>query len=428
MAARREWPPEDTLRWTPRQRQVLELIARGHTNGQIAESLGISFAGAKWHVSEVISRLGVSSREDAGSYWREAHGMRRKARHVAQAIFSVGAAKLVAAATGVAVLGAAIIAVLVLASGDGSGSDDEARAAQPATGTASPAAGTATPAIETATVPAAPIPVPTTIVPDGLDEDVVDMIQRAGVPLDRVTWVQQTVEAENYALTLHGAYADSVRTVAFATARPVDGDAEGALPWINNIAYALLTDGSGTLIEPRGSGGGYVREEETSGVMLFPPLSSPSDRQRVTIRYNELAGPHQQYVWASWGFTFDLPVYIDTVVMPDLPPGPLSDGRAALFIDSIVVSALQVTIEWHADGVDETYYDTTILPGIEIPRGIQVIQPGGSGSRIGGWFGIDQDPTTISGVSSFIADGPGDYVIVFGDPGTSTARWAFTLP
>ena len=66
---------------TPRQRQVLELIADGYTNGQIAEALGISFAGAKWHVSEVISRLGVSSREEAGSYWRPAPRLRRAGWH-----------------------------------------------------------------------------------------------------------------------------------------------------------------------------------------------------------------------------------------------------------------------------------------------------------------------------------------------------------
>ena len=55
--------------WTRRQRQVLELVARGHTNPEIAEKLGISLDGAKWHVSEVISKLGVRSREEAADYW-----------------------------------------------------------------------------------------------------------------------------------------------------------------------------------------------------------------------------------------------------------------------------------------------------------------------------------------------------------------------
>ena len=53
-----------------RQREVLDLLARGHTNPQIAERLGISLDGAKWHVSEVITRLGVDTREEAADYWR----------------------------------------------------------------------------------------------------------------------------------------------------------------------------------------------------------------------------------------------------------------------------------------------------------------------------------------------------------------------
>ena len=56
---------------TPRQREVLQLIARGETNGQIAARLGISLAGAKWHVSEIMGRLGVDSREEAAALWRE---------------------------------------------------------------------------------------------------------------------------------------------------------------------------------------------------------------------------------------------------------------------------------------------------------------------------------------------------------------------
>ena len=55
---------------TARQRGVLDLLARGCTNAQIAARLGISLDGAKWHVSEVIGRLGVSNREEAALVWR----------------------------------------------------------------------------------------------------------------------------------------------------------------------------------------------------------------------------------------------------------------------------------------------------------------------------------------------------------------------
>lgn len=42
---------------TPRQREVLELVARGKTNPEIAETLGITLDGAKFHVSEILDRL-----------------------------------------------------------------------------------------------------------------------------------------------------------------------------------------------------------------------------------------------------------------------------------------------------------------------------------------------------------------------------------
>jgi hypothetical protein len=50
--------------------EVLELVARGYTNPQIAERLGITLDGAKWHVREIIAKLGASSREEAAEQWR----------------------------------------------------------------------------------------------------------------------------------------------------------------------------------------------------------------------------------------------------------------------------------------------------------------------------------------------------------------------
>jgi hypothetical protein len=45
-------------------------MASGATNGEIAERLGLSLDGAKWHVREIFSRLGVDSREAAVEWWR----------------------------------------------------------------------------------------------------------------------------------------------------------------------------------------------------------------------------------------------------------------------------------------------------------------------------------------------------------------------
>lgn len=68
------------LNWTRRQREVLDLLTEGLTNGQIAERLGLTLYGAKWHVSEVLTKLGVSSREDAAEYWRRERGIASRGR------------------------------------------------------------------------------------------------------------------------------------------------------------------------------------------------------------------------------------------------------------------------------------------------------------------------------------------------------------
>ena len=56
---------------TPREWQVLDLIREGLTNEQIARRLGISENGAKYHVMEILSKLGVSSRYEAAAWQRE---------------------------------------------------------------------------------------------------------------------------------------------------------------------------------------------------------------------------------------------------------------------------------------------------------------------------------------------------------------------
>jgi DNA-binding CsgD family transcriptional regulator len=50
---------------TSRQRQVLELLAAGHTNGQIARRLGVSEGTVRTHLENMYRRLGVTSRTAA---------------------------------------------------------------------------------------------------------------------------------------------------------------------------------------------------------------------------------------------------------------------------------------------------------------------------------------------------------------------------
>ncbi len=55
--------------FTPREWQVLFLLRHELTNSEIARELGLSLAGAKFHVAEILSRLGVESRKEAAA-WR----------------------------------------------------------------------------------------------------------------------------------------------------------------------------------------------------------------------------------------------------------------------------------------------------------------------------------------------------------------------
>jgi DNA-binding CsgD family transcriptional regulator len=50
---------------SPRQREILTLVAAGRTSKEIAGDLGISESTVNWHISNVFGRLGASSRAEA---------------------------------------------------------------------------------------------------------------------------------------------------------------------------------------------------------------------------------------------------------------------------------------------------------------------------------------------------------------------------
>ena len=56
---------DSALGLTAREREVLQLLARGYTNPEIATRLVISVKTASVHVSNILRKLGVSSRIDA---------------------------------------------------------------------------------------------------------------------------------------------------------------------------------------------------------------------------------------------------------------------------------------------------------------------------------------------------------------------------
>jgi DNA-binding CsgD family transcriptional regulator len=96
---------------TPREWEVFSLIEQGASNDEIAQRLGVTERTAKYHVSEILSKLGVSSREQAVMAVAE-----RSARPVGLAgLFGHWALAAKAAATLAA--GGVLVGVAVLAWG-----------------------------------------------------------------------------------------------------------------------------------------------------------------------------------------------------------------------------------------------------------------------------------------------------------------------
>jgi DNA-binding NarL/FixJ family response regulator len=64
----------DTVSFTPRERQVLALLPRGFANEDIAEELGVDIETVKQHVKHILRKLGVDDRTQA-AIWALRHGL-----------------------------------------------------------------------------------------------------------------------------------------------------------------------------------------------------------------------------------------------------------------------------------------------------------------------------------------------------------------
>lgn len=60
--------PSAAFDLTPREREVLQLIAQGQTNQEISDALFISLHTTKVHVRSILGKLGLGSRTEAATF------------------------------------------------------------------------------------------------------------------------------------------------------------------------------------------------------------------------------------------------------------------------------------------------------------------------------------------------------------------------
>lgn len=326
-----EWSGHDP-RLTPRQREILERIARGHTNTQIATDLGIGFETVKMHVSHILRELGVSSREEAAAWWRETHRPLTRIR----AVLAVGFAARTWAIAGAVAAGTAGLAVLAvaiaLASARGSDAGPPPAAAAQATETVTatltpvPTAVTAT-ASATGTVEAPPTP--PTPPPPGMG------YEPAAALLD---FALVSVEGD----ALH------TRVVV-----EVSGNGHDLWDLIRETGYPVfwLTDSTGQRQQLHGGGdlsnGRWVYEAptiaETPGTLF---IEAQPVREYVVPAVP--AGAPDP-VWARWEVPWT--GYTSTTRSVALPaPNRAAFGDGSVVVDEVLQSDTRTRIRWHLEG------------------------------------------------------------------------------
>jgi DNA-binding CsgD family transcriptional regulator len=67
-------PSAPAVGLTPRELEVLRLVAQGHSNREIGEALFISVPTVKRHLTTILGKLSVPSRSAATSY-AHTHGL-----------------------------------------------------------------------------------------------------------------------------------------------------------------------------------------------------------------------------------------------------------------------------------------------------------------------------------------------------------------
>jgi DNA-binding NarL/FixJ family response regulator len=90
-ASRPAAPPKDELRsvkersgLTPREIEILKLVAEGYSNSQLAKMLWVTEQTVKFHLSNIYRKLEVANRTEA-SRWAQLHGLLPDVRDAATA-------------------------------------------------------------------------------------------------------------------------------------------------------------------------------------------------------------------------------------------------------------------------------------------------------------------------------------------------------
>ncbi len=165
--------PSFDIHLTPKQRQGMAFMERGKTNFEIAQELGVSLEGAKYHVSEILAKLEVESREDAVRAWRDYNSTGARFRRSFAGFGAIPVLRMAFIAAGVVPVVFVAVVIAITRGGDpgpGAGGDGAAAIVTPtATVSASPAptlatavaAGSPTSAVTSpaaTTAPASPTP------------------------------------------------------------------------------------------------------------------------------------------------------------------------------------------------------------------------------------------------------------------------------
>ena len=65
---------DDFAELTLRERQILQLVAQGHSNAKLAKMLWVTEQTVKFHLSNVYRKLNVANRTEA-SWWVQRNGL-----------------------------------------------------------------------------------------------------------------------------------------------------------------------------------------------------------------------------------------------------------------------------------------------------------------------------------------------------------------